>query len=56
MPSSLRLTSISRGQFRAWLKNRLLNQAYTTSSENIFILRVNCTYILTVEGAGPKIE
>ena len=31
------------------------NQAYTTSSENIFILRLYCTYLLRRD-AGPKIE
>jgi len=39
--------SISRGQFRARLKIRLFNQAYTTSLWERFVLRVNLLNLLT---------
>ena len=41
LPSQLRSSSISRGQFKAGLKTHLFTQAYTDSSEN-FSLTVYC--------------
>jgi len=46
-PSGMRPSCLT--PFRAGLKTGLFNQAYeaTTSSENIFVLSVYCTYLFT---------
>ena len=50
-PVYLRSTSVSRGQFRAWLKIRLFNQAYDIIWEHFYF---KSTYLLTYCGAGHE--